>query len=656
MWNFTSGTSAIRASQAALDTIANNIANANNPDYHRQVPRLASRPDLERLNHLMGTGVEVSRIARLRDDTIAQGIRKNISNTQSISTQAQIARQIESFLTPGIGSIHDRSQAFLNEVERLSAAPDGIALRQSVITKAGDLASSFNSLNQDLQKLADEVDAELAQVLKTVNELAPKVVELNLEIAKAQHRGLDPNAMLDQRDAIINQIAEHVDVSPQEFGEGLPVLIMGDNALAGSSYDPLRIELDSDGKLLLRQGDSPRPTTISNGKLEGLITSRNEIISDYQNRIDELARSVISTFNRVHATGVGLDGPFADLKSQNSVTDVNASLAQAGLPFEVEAGELYISVTDQSNGEQTLHRLNVDPSAQSLNDVATLIGTVNHLQAVVNPNTGGIAVLAEPGYAFDFTGSLQTKPDSTLITGTALPQASGRYTGTANETYQFVAQNTGTTGVTPNLAIEVRDSQGQLVTTLDVGLGYESGQPLDIGNGVSVSLNAGTLNAADQFSVELIANPDSSGILTALGLNAFFVGDGSANMGVSELLSSDHRNLATSRSGLPGDAANLHALARLRDAAAFGSNNVTLTEEIGVLTASIGSTVQDLSATKENLTAVRQALDAERDSLSGVDPNEELVHMLEFQRAFQMASRYISTLNQTLDELMNIVR
>ena len=655
MWNFSSGTSAIRTSQAALDTIANNIANANNPDYHRQVPQLAGRPELERLNLLIGTGVEVSRIARLRDNTVAQGIRQNISDTQFFSTRGQIAQQIESLLTPGTGSIHDRAEVFLNEVERLSAAPDDVTLRRSVITKADELASSFNSLHSGLQKLADEVDTEIAQALKTVNDLAPKVVELNLQIATAQHRGLDPNAMLDQRDALINQLAEYIDVSPKDMSEGLPVVLMGDNALAGSSYDPLQIEIDNDGKLLLRQGDSPRPTTISSGKLAGLLNSRNEIIADYQNSVDELARDVISTFNRVHATGVGLNGPFSDLKSQNNVKDVNALLSQAGLPFEITKGELYISVTDQSNDEKTLHTIDINPATQSLNDVAKLISSVNRLQAVINPNTGGVAILTEPGYAFDFTGNLQTKPDASLITGTTRPQTSGRYAGTVNETFQFIAQSSGTIGVTQNLAVEVRDSQGQLVTTLDVGQGYESGQPLEIGNGVSVSFNPGTLNATDQFIVEAIAVPDSSDILTALGINSFFVGNSSANIGVTPSLSSDHRNLATSRSGLPGDSANLLALTQLRSAAAFGISKVTMTDELGVLTASIGSAVQDLSATEENLTSVRQALDAQRDSLSGVDPNEELVHMLEFQRAFQMASRYITTVNQTLEELMSII-
>jgi flagellar hook-associated protein FlgK len=52
---------------------------------------------------------------------------------------------------------------------------------------------------------------------------------------------------------------------------------------------------------------------------------------------------------------------------------------------------------------------------------------------------------------------------------------------------------------------------------------------------------------------------------------------------------------------------------------------------------------------------VGQRLLAERQSVSGVDPNEELVRLLQFQRAFQMSSRYLVVVNDTLDELLRLV-
>ena len=53
---------------------------------------------------------------------------------------------------------------------------------------------------------------------------------------------------------------------------------------------------------------------------------------------------------------------------------------------------------------------------------------------------------------------------------------------------------------------------------------------------------------------------------------------------------------------------------------------------------------------------VLQSLSAQEQSVTGVDTNEELVHLLEYQRLVQGASKYLSVVNAALDEVMNIIR
>ena len=50
------------------------------------------------------------------------------------------------------------------------------------------------------------------------------------------------------------------------------------------------------------------------------------------------------------------------------------------------------------------------------------------------------------------------------------------------------------------------------------------------------------------------------------------------------------------------------------------------------------------------------ALEAKQQSLSGVDTNEELVKMLQYQKAFQASARVIVTIQEMLDELFNVAR
>ena len=65
--------------------------------------------------------------------------------------------------------------------------------------------------------------------------------------------------------------------------------------------------------------------------------------------------------------------------------------------------------------------------------------------------------------------------------------------------------------------------------------------------------------------------------------------------------------------------------------------------------------VQDLSNQQTAQQALGQQLTAQQQAVSGVDTNEELTNLLQYQRSFQMASEYINVVNQTLTTLMGII-
>lgn len=146
---------------------------------------------------------------------------------------------------------------------------------------------------------------------------------------------------------------------------------------------------------------------------------------------------------------------------------------------------------------------------------------------------------------------------------------------------------------------------------------------------------------------------DSSGLLSALGLNSFFIGNSAATIRVSDDLLADADRLATSRSGQPGDSANLQRLVALRDAPLMPNQSTFANDFIQTL-ADIGTDVRELTDRRETNELLANRLEEQRQSLSGVDPNEELVNLLKYQRMFQIASRYINVLNDAYDELLTI--
>ena len=89
-------------------------------------------------------------------------------------------------------------------------------------------------------------------------------------------------------------------------------------------------------------------------------------------------------------------------------------------------------------------------------------------------------------------------------------------------------------GTTPGLQVDVHTASGQLVATLDLGDSYQPGTLIEVDQGISVSFGVGELSAThnDSARLELLADSDTSDVLAAFGLNAFFTGTGAGDIAV----------------------------------------------------------------------------------------------------------------------------
>ena len=298
-------------------------------------------------------------------------------------------------------------------------------------------------------------------------------------------------------------------------------------------------------------------------------------------------------------------------------------LNNANLSFPPTAGDLYITVTNLATGARTLDQVAIDPSTQSLADVASAINAaVPNVQAVVDPQAGTLSLLAANGYGFDFTGNLSSSPDSQAITGTTTASIGGSYTGAGNDTLTYTFSGAGTIGSTPDLTLDVRNSAGTLLNSLNVGQGYQAGIALTTVDGVQVTLASGTVNSGDTFSVNVAGNPDSSGLLPALGLNSFFTGNSAGTLQVNPNLLNDPAQLAASTTGQPGDGSNLEKMVALQTQPVLANHSLSLQQYLENIIGSVGTQVSDVQTTSTALTALGQQLTNQQQSVSGVDSNQ----------------------------------
>jgi flagellar hook-associated protein 1 FlgK len=176
-------------------------------------------------------------------------------------------------------------------------------------------------------------------------------------------------------------------------------------------------------------------------------------------------------------------------------------------------------------------------------------------------------------------------------------------------------------------------------------------------DGISASItNDGRLEIkSDSQGVRFSFSNDTSGVLSALGINTFFRGDSASTIEVRPDLVADPTQLAISTNGNGNGSDNA-----LRLAEAFTKPNELLGGRsiIGIYESMITDTTREINSQKGITDGVRnfhKTLEAQHLGISGVNLDEEAVKMMLYQRAFQATSKLIATASEMLDTLVNIV-
>ncbi len=162
-----------------------------------------------------------------------------------------------------------------------------------------------------------------------------------------------------------------------------------------------------------------------------------------------------------------------------------------------------------------------------------------------------------------------------------------------------------------------------------------------------------SLSAADGFTFQFAS--DSSNVLAALGLNAYFSGRDASDIAVSADIAGAPERLAASVSGLPGDGANAGRIAALIEAPATSLGGASL---LAFHQGSVGIQAVSAAASRSGLQAadaILSSLVAQREAVSGVNLDEEAVKLVTYQRAYEGAARYLSVVDELLRTLLGLV-
>ena len=583
------GLKGIYAQMLALQITGHNIANANTEGQSKQRAVMVPSMPMDNYPGQIGTGVDVSIVERIRDQLLDEKFRVDNSDAGRLEQLERIYHLVEIPFNEAPLSNDDVTQSGLqgmmrqlwDDWQKLAATPDDESVRQVLKEHAVMLSESINYINTQLEKIEQSLDLEIERKVDEVNKITADIANLNKEINFAYAAQTNPNDLLDRRDQRLNELSKIIDINVIIDERKYMNVTAGGNLIVGNanSYD-LTLNKNNRGFNEVSYTVSGVAFSPRNGELKGLTDGRDEVIPYFRSMLDDFARGVIFEVNKIHSTGLGGTAGVSSLTSSNAVLDEDAPLDEAFLPFDVKTGSFWVTIYDA--GSEVVEQLEVPVTAgtTTLEDIRAAIDGMTYASSSITD--GLIRIDAASGYTFGFNTSINavnptTSPYSPGWTGasTSGPLMDGAYLGDSDDTWTFTAASGGVVG-TDNITIEVRDGSSNLIRTFTLDSSYQAGDLILVSEGVSFSLGAGTVAAADTFQVDLIADSDTSDALAALGLNAFFTGKNADTMAVAQRLQSDVSLIAASPKPAPGGTEVAFEIASIQNKAVSFSGSAAL--------------------------------------------------------------------------------
>ncbi|MCR4938322.1 MAG: flagellar hook-associated protein FlgK [Lachnospiraceae bacterium] len=670
----------LQASNAALNTTANNIANAETKGFSRQEVTTQAAEAIRSFTTYgsVGAGVETISIERIRDDFYDQKYWSNQTKLGEYESKQYYSRVIEQYYTDddsvnGFTTVYEK---FYDSVQELSKNAGDTTYRQQMIGQGQNLATYFNDMYTAMQKLQSDVNQEIKVQVDRINSISEEIAALNKQINVIEmNTGAMANELRDQRDLLIDDLSEIVDVEVSETpiidmndperktgGNRFMVKICGQDFIDGKDYKTLTCvvrsldhkinQSDVDGLFdiyftgadnnwtdsdYLRKGDFLNIYgSTAGGKLAGLLQVRDGnngegfdgsgiTVSGVERSGGETQVTVRVLKNRVTDAGV----PLQDVNAH--LTDLNKlNLSQDGTVLQIGGVNYWVKPEWTYNYEEgKTCEVKDDKGNTQTYEYVEYTFTLNDEKNIVEKKNGTTERMSDP--------SLNA---SVSIGRNVNYQGIPYYMSQMNEWVRMYAQATNNiyhTGVTDDglTGIDYFNCEDNSGDAREFTVSYEL---TDGADNISVKssddsyyqLTAGNF----QVNEKLVADAD---LLATRKL--VYEDDGrSYDDGLYEGISkydviTDIIDLKTNKNKMEfrGCASDQYLVCVLSDVAlnANRANNFT-----------------------DNYTYLQNSIQNQRLSVSGVDNDEEAVNLTKFQQGYNMASKMIQVLTEIYDRLI----
>ena len=640
------GMRAMFANTAALNVTGHNIANANVEGYSRQNAELSTADGQFTGAGFFGKGVNV---ARAHDQflTMQAAVARSMASMDD-ARHTQLS-QLENVFPPGDAGLGASMGDFFASMVDLANQPADSSARQAVLARAADVSDRFSSAAARLDMQQAGVRSDLKNSADTVTALAARVADLNTQIAANRGQNQQPNDLMDQRDELIAQISEYVNVTTIPANDGsVGVFLAGGHRLVlGSESAALTVQADDqDGSRLglavtsaNGQSQPLTPDLLSGGSMAGLLRFQNNDLVDARNRLGQMAAAFASKVNEAQSMGVDLNGNAGSdifsigapqvLPSSNNARDANGQLISS----------VSMDITDASLLQASDYSLRADPNNAGQYEVVRLSDGVTRSVADGDSVDGFTLHIGTPAPAATdrfllqpvgraANGMHRLLDDPNGIAAAQPVQASTGVDNTGTATVDDLRMTDGS--VDPNLTAtltfsddtgaytwELRDRTSGALASSGTGQ-WTAGEPIEL-NGFALSLN-GVPATGDTVTVDKTLYPATN--------------NGNA--------------LAQSR------LADESFVGRTLDGSGNYVAGATVTDAYADTMADIGVRVQSAQVSAQISGSTADQAMQTLSSKTGVNLDEEAARLIQFQQGYQAAAKVLQVAQSVFDTMLQI--
>jgi len=407
--------------------------------------------------------------------------------------------------------------------------------------------------------------------------------------------------------------------------------------------------------------------------IDAMITESVDEINRYSEQIVDLNRKIIQTESGGFNANEYRDQRDLALKELSERIDINSfEEADGGVSVSVGSGQTLVQGTHQNtistqtnaNGLEDVIWVDSSNNMVMLNNFISggklrgwlntrdqdIRNYLNRLDTMSQSMMDEVNTLHAGGYGLDgstnidfFTGSATA--GGTMDSWLTITAADG---GAGNVSITLVAG--GTAG-----AEQVTEDPN----TGDIRIAIESGASS------RASIAARLQGHPAIAAAAAVAPPDPATTLVTLGSGTDTVllsgGLSATSIQVNSTIINDTNKIAaasgydTTPGDKPGDNSNAIAIANLQEALTMSGGAATFGSYYASLVSDVGHAVVQADSFHGHQSQMVTQLENYRESVSGVSIDEEMVNLIKFQTAYQAAARLISTANEMLQTVMNMV-